>query len=252
MIISGKTAFVTGGASGLGQATVEMLHVAGANVVFVDLDESLGTLLEEKLGKRAKFFKADVSSENDITFAIDEALKLFGSVDIAANIAGIAIQRRITGKKGAYPLADFNRVIQVNLVGTFNVMRLAATAMTKNEPNEHSERGVIVNTSSIASYHGQPGQAAYAASKGGVNSLTLCAARDLAPMGIRVMTIAPGLFDTPIYKAVSKEIKDALLEDTVMPKRFGTAAEFADAVKSIVENPMFNGEVIRLDGAVRF
>ncbi len=198
------------------------------------------------------FLPADVSREEEVQAVIEKTLAGFGAIHIVCNIAGISIPKSLCGKRGAYPLEPYRKVIDVNLIGTFNLMRLGAEAMMKNEPNEDGERGVIVNTSSIASFHGEPGQCAYSASKGAINSMMLPAARDLGKYGIRNMAIAPGIFYTPIYETISPHVIESLKDKTVFPKRFGRPDEFAAAVRFVIENPMLNGDVIRLDGGVRF
>lgn len=252
MNISGKTAIVTGGTSGLGEATVYLLHKLGANVVFCARGEARGLEMEAELGPSVKFTTCNVANEEDCQKVIDLALETYGAVHFVCNIAGISIPKALYGKRGAYPLDAYEKVIDIDLIGTFNFMRLGAEAMAKNEPNEDGERGVIVNTSSIASFHGEPGQCAYSAAKGAINSMMLPAARDLAKYGIRCMAIAPGIFYTPIYETIAPQVLESLKDKTIFPKRFGTADEFAKLVQVIIENPMFNGDTIRLDGAVRF
>jgi len=252
MIIKGTVAVVTGGASGLGEATLRCLHDQGAYVTFIDLNEARGKEIEAELGEKTMFLCADVSREEEVQTVINKTLARFGALHIVCNIAGISIPRPIYGKRGAYSLEAYQKVINVNLIGTFNFMRLGAEAMIKNEPNQEGERGVIVNTSSIASFHGEPGQCAYSASKGAINSMMLPAARDLAKYGIRNMAIAPGIFYTPIYETISPQVIESLKDKTIFPKRFGRPDEFAQAVRFIIENQMLNGDVIRLDGAVRF
>lgn len=252
MIINGNAAIVTGGASGLGEAAVRCLHSRGAYVTFIDLNEVRGKEIEAELGERSMFLRADVSCETDVQSVIDQTLFRFGALHMICNIAGISIPRPLYGKRGVYPLETYQKVIDVNLIGTFNFMRLGAEAMARNEPNQDGERGVIVNTSSIASFHGESGQCAYSASKGAINSMMLPAARDLAKFGIRNMAIAPGIFFTPIYETISPQVIESLKDKTVFPKRFGIPDEFAAAVQFVIENPMLNGDVIRLDGAVRF
>lgn len=246
-----KTILVTGGGSGLGQATAERLLSEGAHVVIVDLDQPKGHALASALGDQALFVQADVTDPASIQAAITQAQARNGRLDGAVNCAGIAIAERITGKRGAHQLEHFAKVISVNLIGTFNVLRLAATAMLTNEPGADGERGVIINTASIAAFDGQIGQAAYAASKAGVAGLTLPAARDLAMYGIRVVTIAPGLFDTPLLAALPEAARMSLGEQVPFPSRLGQPAEYAALVSHIFANRMLNGEVIRLDGALR-
>ncbi|SEO56990.1 3-hydroxyacyl-CoA dehydrogenase [Trujillonella endophytica] len=248
MEIEGKSALVTGGASGLGLATVRRLADAGADVVAVDLPQADRTALDA-LGDRVRFAPADVTDEEGVATAVRLANE-DGRLAVAVNCAGIGVAIKTVGKKGAFPLADFERVVRVNLIGTFNVIRLAAEAMADNEPID-AERGVIVNTASVAAFEGQVGQAAYSASKGGIVGLTLPVARDLAPLKIRVVTIAPGLFETPLLGALPEEVREALGAQVPHPSRLGDPAEYAHLVSSIVANPMLNGETIRLDGAIR-
>jgi NAD(P)-dependent dehydrogenase (short-subunit alcohol dehydrogenase family) len=242
-------ALVTGGASGLGGATTRRLHEAGAAVVILDLPSSPGAELAAELGDRVRFAPADVRDEAQVQAAIDAAKEL-GTLRIAVNCAGVGTPGRVVGKRGPLPLEDFQNVININLVGTFNVTRLAAAAMLDNEPVD-GDRGVIVMTASIAAYDGQIGQAAYAASKGGVVGLTLSAARDLADKAIRVVTVAPGTFETPMLSGLPGEVKTVLEQQVPHPSRLGKPAEYASLVAHIVDNPMLNGEVIRLDGALR-
>lgn len=242
-------AVVTGGASGLGLATVRELHSAGAKVVILDLPSSDGKAVAEELGERVVFSPGDVTSEADVTAALDAASAL-GTLRIAVNCAGLGNAIKTVGKQGAFPLDAFTKIININLIGTFNVIRLAAERISTAEDID-GERGVIVNTASVAAYDGQIGQAAYAASKGGVVGLTLPVARDLASFKIRVMTIAPGLFHTPIFAKAPQAMIDALGAQVPHPARLGDPTEFAALVRHIVENPMLNGETIRLDGAIR-
>jgi NAD(P)-dependent dehydrogenase (short-subunit alcohol dehydrogenase family) len=247
--IDGGVAVVTGGASGLGLATATALHAAGARVVIVDLPSSAGAERAAELGDGVRFAPADVRSEADVTAALDVAAEL-GPLRVAVNCAGVGGAARTVGRNGPFPLADFTRVIEINLIGTFNVIRLAAERMLRHEP-VGEERGVIVNTASVAAFDGQIGQAAYSASKGGVVGMTLPVARDLANARIRVMTIAPGLFDTPLLAGASDEVRASLGNQVPHPARLGDPAEYAALVTHIVANPMLNGEVIRLDGAIR-
>ena len=242
-------ALVTGGASGLGGATTRRLHALGAAVVILDLPSSPGKDLAEELGDRVRFVPADVRDEAQVQAAVDAAREL-GPLRIAVNCAGVGTPGRVVGKRGPLPLEDFKTVIDINLVGTFNVARLAAAAMLDNEPVD-GDRGVIVMTASIAAYDGQIGQAAYAASKGGVVGLTLSAARDLADKAIRVMTVAPGTFETPMLSGLPGDVKAVLEAQVPHPSRLGSPDEYASLVAHIVDNPMLNGEVIRLDGALR-
>jgi NAD(P)-dependent dehydrogenase (short-subunit alcohol dehydrogenase family) len=251
MEIDGRTAIVTGGASGLGRATAEGLHAAGANVVLLDLPGSDGEKSAQAIGDRAAFVATDVTDEADVNAAIGTAIDRFGGLEIAVSCAGIAVAERTVGRDAPHDLAAFRRVVEVNLVGTFNVTRLSAARMSAQDPLETGERGVIVNTASIAAFDGQVGQAAYAASKGGVASLTLAVARDLASRAVRCVTIAPGTFDTPMLGGLPQEVRDALAANIPFPSRLGQPEEFALLVRQIVENPYLNGEVIRLDGALR-
>ncbi len=251
-----STAIVTGGASGLGEATTRLLAANGANVVILDLNIERGNALAEELGTSVRFHKTNVTDEADVQAAINLAIETFGGLHINVNCAGVAEARKTLGKVdgvyGAHSLAVFQKVISINLIGTFNVLRLAALAMERNEPNSgDGERGVIINTASVAAYDGQIGQAAYSASKGGIVGMTLPIARDLARSGIRVMTIAPGLFETPLLAGLPEEARLSLGQQVPFPSRLGRPAEYALLVKSIIENPMLNGEVIRLDGAIR-
>jgi len=249
MEIDGAVGIVTGGASGLGLATTEALLAAGARVVMLDLPGSPGEKEAERLGERARFAAADVRSEDDVAAALDVADSL-GALRVAVNCAGTGNAIRILGKKGVFPLDDFKRIVDINLIGTFNVIRLAAERMVRHEP-VGEERGVIVNTASVAAFDGQVGQTAYSASKAGVVGMTLPIARDLAQHRIRVVTVAPGLFDTPPMQGASQELRDSLGTQVPHPARLGNPPEFAALVAHIVANPMLNGEVIRLDGAIR-
>jgi NAD(P)-dependent dehydrogenase (short-subunit alcohol dehydrogenase family) len=252
MNIQNKIAVVTGGASGLGRATVRNLVAKGAKVLIMDLNMDLGKALVEELGKENVIFdKTDVTSESQVKEALNRAKREWGGVHICVNCAGIGIGVKTVGKQGAHPLDLFKKVININLVGTFNVLRIAAEMMQENEPNEEGERGVIVNTASVAAFDGQVGQAAYSASKGGIVGMTLPIARDLARAGIRCVTIAPGLFHTPLFDALPEEAYNSLCAQVPFPSRLGKPAEYGRMVQSIVENPMLNGETIRLDGAIR-
>ncbi|MGH2989060.1 MAG: SDR family NAD(P)-dependent oxidoreductase [Solirubrobacterales bacterium] len=250
MRIEGASALVAGGASGLGAAATRRLHGEGARVVITDLNAEKGEALADELGGRASFAPADVTDEDTVRAAV-EAAAGGGGLRISVCCAGIGWAQRTTGKQGPHDLEVFSNVVKVNLVGTFNVLRLAATAMNENEPDGGGERGVCVNTSSDAAFEGQIGQVAYSASKGGIVGMTLPAARDLASRGIRVMTIAPGLFDTPLLGALPTEQRGELGKQAPFPARLGTPEEYAQLVGQIVENPMLNGETIRLDGALR-
>jgi NAD(P)-dependent dehydrogenase (short-subunit alcohol dehydrogenase family) len=251
MKIAGSTALVTGGASGLGLATARKLHGSGAPVVILDLPGSPGAAVAEDLGDRAAFAAGDVTSPDDVEAALDVADALAGGAPrIVVNCAGIGNAIRTTSKEGPFPLDAFSRVIQVNLIGTFNVIRLAAFRLSTADETD-GERGVIINTASIAAFDGQIGQAAYSASKGGIVGMTLPIARDLARLKIRVMTIAPGLFNTPLLAGLPDEAINALGQQVPHPSRLGDPSEYAALVAHIVENPMLNGETIRLDGAIR-
>ncbi|GAB3175672.1 3-hydroxyacyl-CoA dehydrogenase [Telluribacter humicola] len=247
-------ALVTGGASGLGEATTRLFVEQGAQVVVLDLNEERGLALESELGGKVRFVKASVTDEAAVQSAIDTAREL-GPLRIVVNCAGVAEARKTIGKVGdsvgPHALDVFQKVININLVGTFNVIRLAAFAMSTNEPDGEGERGVIINTASVAAFDGQIGQAAYSASKGGIVGMTLPIARDLSRTGIRVMSIAPGLFETPLLASLPEEARISLGQQVPFPSRLGRPAEYALLAKSIVENPMLNGEVIRLDGAIR-
>lgn len=244
-----SVALVTGGASGLGLATVRELHGQGAKVVIVDLPSSDGAVVAKELGDGAVFVACDVTSEADVAAAVDAASAL-GTLRITVNCAGIGNAVKTVGKKGAFPLADFTKVVNVNLIGSFNVIRLAAERMASAEEID-GERGVVINTASVAAFDGQVGQAAYSASKGGIVGMTLPIARDLAGLKIRVMTIAPGLFHTPLFATLPEEAITSLGAQVPHPSRLGDPAEFAALARHIVENPMLNGETIRLDGAIR-
>ena len=246
-----KVALVTGGASGLGEATVRALVSRGAKVVIADKSKERGEALASELGKSAAFVEADVTDETSMQGAVGAAKSRFGGLHIAVGCAGIGTAGRVLGKQGPFPLGLFQITINVNLVGMFNMMRLAAAAMSENEPNAGGERGVIVTTASIAAYDGQIGQVAYSASKAGVVGMTLPVARELARFGIRVCTIAPGTFDTPMLGTLPEESRQALAANIPFPSRFGQPSEFAALALHIVDNAMLNGETIRLDAALR-
>ena len=248
MDIAGKVFIVTGAASGLGEGAARMLAREGAKLVVADVQADKGEALARELG--AAFVKCDVTQEADGQAAVAQAASM-GKLVGLVNCAGIAIGVKTVGKDGAHPLAQFAKVININLVGSFNMIRLAAEAMCKNEPEPTGERGVLINTASVAAYDGQIGQAAYAASKGGIVGMTLPIARDLARNGIRCMTIAPGIFGTPMLFGMPKEVQDALAAGVPFPSRLGTPDDYAKLVQAIVGNEMLNGEVIRLDGAIR-
>lgn len=250
MKLENVVALVTGGASGLGEATVRRLVAGGAKVLIADLNTEKGEALAAELGDVVRFVRTDVSSEDDVQAAVDAALEL-GTLRVLVNCAGIGAAMKTFGKQGAHLLGVFEMVIKVNLIGTFNAIRLAVAAMNDNDPNEEGERGVIVNTASVAAFDGQVGQAAYSASKGGIVGMTLPIARDLADRGIRVVTIAPGLFDTPLLAGLPEPARISLGQQVPFPSRLGQPAEYAQLAQAIIENPMLNGEVIRLDGAIR-
>ncbi|WP_188260247.1 SDR family NAD(P)-dependent oxidoreductase [Azospirillum tabaci] len=249
MQINGQAAIVTGGASGMGAETARHLAKLGAKVTVLDMNEAAVKQVAEEIGGLGLL--CDVSSAESAEKAVAEARAAHGPARIAVNCAGVAPAKRIVGRDGPMALDDFRKVIEVNLIGTFNMLRLAAADMGKLDPLESGERGVIVNTASVAAYEGQIGQAAYASSKGGVVALTICAARDLARSAVRVMTIAPGLIGTPMLLNMPQEVQDSLAATVPFPKRFGQPSEYARLVQHILENEMLNGEVIRLDGAIR-
>jgi NAD(P)-dependent dehydrogenase (short-subunit alcohol dehydrogenase family) len=250
MELEDRVALITGGASGLGLATAEQLLEAGASVVLVDLPSSDGAKVAERLGERAAFAPTDVTEPEEVTAAIEEATSRFGGLHVAVNCAGIGWAQRVVSRNGAHDYDVFGKVVQINLLGTFNVLRLAAERMAAQDPIGE-ERGVIINTASVAAFDGQIGQVAYAASKGGVASMTLPAARDLARHQIRVLTIAPGTFDTPMLAGLPEERREALAKDIPHPNRLGDPREFGLLVRQIVENSYLNAEVIRLDGGIR-
>jgi len=249
MLIRNCVFLVTGGASGLGEATARMAAENGAKVVIADLQADLGERLAKEIGGR--FAKCDVTSEGDGKAAVALALKEFGGVHVLVNCAGIAIAERTLGKEAPHDLARFARVVNINLIGSFNMIRLTADAMAKAGPNAAGERGVIINTASVAAFDGQIGQAAYSASKGGIVGMTLPIARDLSRNGIRVCTIAPGIFETPMMKGLPKEAQESLGKQVPFPSRLGRPSEYAQLARAIIENEMLNGETIRLDGAIR-
>jgi 3-hydroxyacyl-CoA dehydrogenase/3-hydroxy-2-methylbutyryl-CoA dehydrogenase len=251
MNITGKVAIITGGASGLGAATAHMILRHGGKAVIVDRNEELGRSFAASLGASVRFFVADVADPESVQKAMEGAVSEFGGLNICVNCAGIGSPGKIVGKDGPADLEKFAQVIRVNLIGTFNVSRLAAWVMVKNQPTDEGERGVIINTASVAAFDGQIGQAAYSASKGGIVGMTLPLARDLSRDGVRVMTIAPGLFDTPLLAALPDNVKQALGAMVPFPPRLGRPDEYAQLAQQIIENPMLNGEVIRLDGAIR-
>jgi len=250
MQIEKQTFLVTGGGSGLGAATAKMIAANGGNVMIADVSDA-GTKLAAELGARAAFQKTDVTDEASMQAAVDACVAKFGAIHGLVNCAGVAPGERVVGRNGPHALASFDRAVKINLIGTFNAIRLAAAKMSVQAPNEGGERGVIINTSSVASMDGQIGQAAYAASKAGVNGMTLPIARELAKFGIRVVTIAPGIFDTPMLQGMSEEIRASLGAQIPFPSRLGRPDEYAALAKHIIENEVLNGEVIRLDGAIR-
>ncbi|MER2090435.1 MAG: 3-hydroxyacyl-CoA dehydrogenase [Sporosarcina sp.] len=246
------TAVVTGGASGLGEATVRRIIGAGGKAAIFDRNEERGRALVNELGEESVLFlKTDVASAEEVEVNVASALEKFGEITAVVNCAGIATPGKVLSRSGPMALDQFEQVIQVNLIGTFNVIRMAAAAMQRNEPNEEGERGVIINTASVAAFEGQIGQAAYSAAKGGVVGLTLPIARELASFGIRVMTIAPGLVETPLFDGLPEAARNSLASMVPFPKRLGRPNEYAMLVESIFTNTMLNGEVIRLDGAIR-
>lgn len=251
MKIDGKTALVSGGASGLGAATVRMLVSNGARVMIADLNETAGKALAQELGAAAAFVKMDVTHEKDVQNAVDEATKRLGGLHFAISTAGIGIAEKMLGKNGLHDLERYVRVLRVNLIGTFDVLRRAAQAMTANQPDEDGHRGVMVATASIAAFDGQIGQVAYSASKGGVVAMTLPLARELARHGIRIVTIAPGVFHTPLLGGLPEAALQSLSQQAEFPHRLGKPEEYAALVQHIIENNMLNGETIRIDAAMR-
>ena len=251
MRIEGKTFITTGGASGLGRAAAEAIVAAGGHAILVDVNAEVGAATAAALGARAKFVQADVTSEAEVGAAVQMAVSQFGGLHGVVNAAGICPAAKVLGKNGPHALDLFEKTLRVNVGGTFNVIRLAAAVMTTNAPEASGERGVIVNTASIAAFEGQIGQAAYAASKGGVVGLTLPVAREFAPVGIRCVTVAPGIFDTPLLAALPEAARLSLGQQVPFPSRLGRPAEYGALVRHIIENEMLNGEVIRLDGALR-
>jgi len=252
MEIAGIAALVTGGGSGLGEATVRLLAERGARVAILDLGRSPGARVAKEIGPAALFCEADVTREEQVEAALDAAVGAFGGLRAVVSCAGIGAARLTVGKQGEpHPLEEFRRVLEVNLLGTFNTIRLAAARMLANEPDAEGERGVFVNTASVAAFEGQMGQAAYSASKGGIVGMTLPIARDLSRHGIRCCTIAPGLFDTPLLATLPGPVREALGRMVPFPSRLGRPSEYATLACQIVENPMLNGETIRLDGAIR-
>lgn len=251
MKIQGKGALVTGGASGLGAATVRMLAAGGARVVIADINDQLGPKLAQELGEAAAFVKTDITQEDQVQKLVEQAVRHAGGLHIVVNAAGIGVAEKVLGKNGPHDLKKFTRVIQVNLIGTFDVLRQATQPMSANSPDEGGSRGVIVNTASIAAFDGQIGQVAYSASKGAIVGMTLPVARELARYGIRIVTIAPGIFETPLLGTLPDEVRISLGQQVPFPARLGQPPEYAALVRHIIENDMLNGETIRLDGAIR-
>ncbi len=251
MRVAEHTFVITGGASGLGAATAKHLVTQGASVVLLDINEAAVAAQAQQLGEHALGLACDICDSEQVQQALNTASERFGALHGLINCAGIVGAQRILGRNGPHDLADFSRVLQINVVGSFNMLRLTAQIMASNEPNEEGERGVIINTASVAAYDGQLGQAAYAASKGAIVSLTLPAARELARTGVRVMTIAPGVFETPMMAGMTDEVRAGLCADVPFPPRLGKPDEYAALAQHIIENTMLNGEVIRIDGALR-
>ena len=251
MKISDTVAVVTGGASGLGEATVRNFVEGGARVAIFDMNASKGEAIASELGAGVIFQKVDVTSEDAVKAGLDATVNAFGRVDVNVNCAGIGIAMKTMGKEGPHDLATYRKVLEINLMGTFNVLRLASERMARNTPNEDGERGVIINTASVAAFDGQKGQVAYSASKGGIVGMTLPVARDLAFYGIRICTIAPGLFLTPLFEGLGEKVVEQLSAQVTFPKRLGKPSEYGALARNIVESPYLNGETIRLDGAIR-
>lgn len=251
MQFANHTFLVAGGGSGLGAATAKLFAQQGANIIVADINREGGEAVAASIGSQAHFIETNVTDEASVQAAVNCCVSNFGGIRGVVNCAGVAPGERVVGKSGPHSLANFSRTVSINLIGTFNVIRLAAAAMSAQTPNAAGERGVIINTSSVASFEGQIGQAAYAASKAGVNGMTLPIARELAKFGIRVVTIAPGIFDTPMLQGMSDEIRASLGAQVPFPPRLGTPEEYAALAKHIVENEVLNGTVIRLDGAIR-
>lgn len=251
MDLTNKGVLVTGGASGLGAACVRLLIQSGAKAIIADLNNETGEALAQELGASALYVNTNVTDEESVQAAVKAAVDFCGGLHVVINCAGIGVAERVLGKTGPSSLASFTKVINVNLIGTFNVIRLASAMMAENTPNEGGERGVIINTASVAAFDGQIGQAAYSASKGGIVGMTLPIAREFARFGIRVMTIAPGLFNTPLLGSLPEAARISLGQQVPFPPRLGEPSEYAALAKHIIENPMLNGEVIRLDGGIR-
>ena len=251
MQIAGHTFLVSGGSSGLGAACARMLIAGGGNVVIADVNDAAGAKLAAELGGKSRFAHTEVTDEARVRAALSLTREAFGALHGSIQCAGIVLAERVLGKAGPHPLEHFNRVLQINLLGTFNVLRLAAEAMSKNTAGPDGERGIIINTASVAAFDGQIGQAAYAASKGGIASMTLPLARELARVGIRVVAVAPGIFDTPLLAGLPEPARASLGQQVPFPPRLGKPEEFAALVRHIIENEMLNGAVVRLDGALR-
>ncbi|MFO1320310.1 MAG: 3-hydroxyacyl-CoA dehydrogenase [Burkholderiales bacterium] len=251
MDIRNSVFLVTGGSSGLGEATVQLIVAGGGKAVIADVNKSMGEALAARLGASARFVECDVTSEEHARRAVDTAVSAFGGLHGLVNCAGVGVPGKVLGKEGPLPLDKFNKIVQINLIGTFNMIRLAAEAMAKGPANAAGERGVIINTASVAAYDGQIGQPAYAASKAGVVGMTLPIARELARFGIRVVTIAPGLFETPMMAGLPDEAQKSLAQQVPFPSRLGRPAEYAALAEHVIRNEMLNGETIRLDGAIR-
>jgi len=251
MKLAETVAVVTGGASGLGEATVRNFVEGGARVAIFDMNVERGEMVAKELGDQVIFHKVDVTSEDDVTAGISAAMDAFGKITANVNCAGIGVAAKTLGKDGPHALGLFKKTIDINLTGTFNVFRLAAEQMAKNDPNEDGERGVIINTASVAAYDGQKGQVAYSATKGAIVGMTLPVSRDLAYYGIRICSIAPGLFLTPLFEGLGQEVVDSLSAQVTFPKRLGHPSEYGSLARTIVESPYMNGETIRLDGAIR-
>lgn len=251
MEVKDSVAVVTGGASGLGEACTRSFISKGGKVSILDFAEERGRKIASELGEAALFCLTDITREEDVQAALDKTVQAFGAIHVAVNCAGVGIPAKVLGKEGPMPMSHFNKVVQINLIGTMNVIRLAAEQMVKNQGNDDGEKGVVINVASVAAFDGQIGQAAYSASKAGVAGMTLPIAREFAEYGIRVMTIAPGIFRTPMLEALPENVQEALGKMVPFPKRLGEPSEFAGLVQHIVENSMLNGEVIRFDGALR-
>jgi NAD(P)-dependent dehydrogenase (short-subunit alcohol dehydrogenase family) len=249
--IENSVFFVTGGSSGLGAATARLLAKGGGHVVIADVNDEAGESISGEIGEEARFVHTDVTDEESVQAALKVTREAFGGVHGLVNCAGVGPAKKVLGRKGPHPLEDFTKTVKINLIGTFNTIRLAAAVMAENEPTGDGERGVVINTASVAAYDGQIGQAAYAASKGGVVSLTLPVAREFAAIGVRVVTIAPGIFETPMLAALPEEARESLGKQVPFPPRLGKPEEYAALVRHIIENEMLNGEVVRLDGAIR-